>query len=94
MLRWLADGNSCRFHCRVDFAVSFQPFDITRFSARLNLSQQFDDVRLEAWLTRIGVWDNRFDFDRHNESIRSDQSRSCNSFAWQAHGITHQSNVP
>jgi hypothetical protein len=58
-----------------------QPVEIAIPGVRFNLPEQFDNVGLEAWLTRIGIRYHRFDLNRDYEPIRSNQPRPSDSFA-------------
>jgi hypothetical protein len=58
-----------------------QPVEITTPGVRLDLPEQFDNLRLEARLTRIGIRYHRFDFNGDYKPIGSNKPRPSDSFS-------------
>jgi hypothetical protein len=59
-----------------------------------DLAKQLNGLRFVARLARVGVWDDRFDFNSDDIPIRSDQPRAFDSFSGQLHEFNRQRSVP
>jgi hypothetical protein len=64
----------------VDLAMLTEPVQVAFASVQFNFAKQLNRLRFVTRFARIGVGNDSFNIDRHNELLRSDQPGSANSF--------------